>query len=77
MSPDGHKVIFQRPGGANPTLFYALDADTVCDTTKPVISLGSGAQPPDGGLNATLHSQKSNWALTFAKRAGSTSVGVR
>lgn len=35
-SPDARKVIFQSPGGANPTLFYAIDADTTCDTTKPV-----------------------------------------
>jgi Tol biopolymer transport system component len=37
-SPDGHKIIFQSPGGANPTLFYAIDADTTCDTNKPVTS---------------------------------------
>jgi Tol biopolymer transport system component len=37
-SPDGHKIIFQSPGGANPTLFYAIDADTSCDTSKPVTS---------------------------------------
>jgi TolB protein len=37
-SPDGHKVIFQSPGGANPTLLYAVDADTTCDTSKPVAS---------------------------------------
>jgi hypothetical protein len=37
-SPDGHKIILQRPGGANPTLFYAIDADTTCDTAKPVTS---------------------------------------
>jgi TolB protein len=35
-SPDGNKIIFQSPGGANPTLFYAIDADTTCDTSKPV-----------------------------------------
>lgn len=34
-SPDGRKIIFQTPGGANPTLFYAIEADTTCDTTKP------------------------------------------
>jgi TolB protein len=37
-SPDGQKVIFQSPGGANPTLLYAIDADTTCDTSKPVTS---------------------------------------
>ena len=37
-SPDGHKVIFQSPGGANPTLLYAVDADTTCDTSQPVTS---------------------------------------
>jgi Tol biopolymer transport system component len=37
-SPDGSKIIFQTPGGANPTLLYAIDADTTCDTTKPVTS---------------------------------------
>jgi Tol biopolymer transport system component len=37
-TPDGRKVIFQSPGGANPTLFYAIDADTSCDTSKPVTS---------------------------------------
>src|SRR5262249_16877669 len=37
-SPDGQKIIFQTPGGANPTLLYAIDADTTCDTTKPVTS---------------------------------------
>jgi dipeptidyl aminopeptidase/acylaminoacyl peptidase len=37
-SPDGNKIIFQRPGGANPTLLYAVDADTTCDTSKPVTS---------------------------------------
>lgn len=35
-SPDGDKIIFQTPGGANPTLLIAIDADTTCDTTKPV-----------------------------------------
>jgi Tol biopolymer transport system component len=35
-SPDNLKIIFQRPGGANPTLLYAVDADTTCDTTKEV-----------------------------------------
>jgi Tol biopolymer transport system component len=34
-SPDGDKIIFQTPGGANPTLLFAVDADTTCDTTKP------------------------------------------
>ena len=37
-SPDASKIIFQTPGGANPTLLYAIDADTSCDTTKPVTS---------------------------------------
>jgi Tol biopolymer transport system component len=37
-SPDGKKIIFQSPGGANPTLLYAIDADTTCDTDKPVTS---------------------------------------
>jgi Tol biopolymer transport system component len=37
-SPDGQKIIFQSPGGANPTLLYAVDADTTCDTTQPVTS---------------------------------------
>jgi Tol biopolymer transport system component len=35
-TPDGEKIIFQTPGGANPTLLLAVDADTTCDTTKPV-----------------------------------------
>jgi len=34
-SPDGKKIIYQTPGGATPTLLYAIDADTTCDTTKP------------------------------------------
>jgi len=34
-SPDGKKIIFQTPGGMTPTLLYAIDADTTCDTTKP------------------------------------------
>jgi Tol biopolymer transport system component len=33
-SPDGQKIIFQSPGGANPTLLYAIDADTICDTSQ-------------------------------------------
>jgi hypothetical protein len=37
-TPDGSKVIFQSPGGANPTLFYAIEADTTCDTSKPITS---------------------------------------
>ena len=37
-TPDGRKVIFQSPGGANPTLLYAVDSDTTCDTSKPVTS---------------------------------------
>ena len=35
-TPDGQKIIFQTPGGANPTLLIAIDADTTCDTSKPV-----------------------------------------
>jgi TolB protein len=69
-SLDGRKIIFSTPGGANPTLLHAVDADTTCDITKPV---GSSCTCSAGVGNACV-TQLTSEGISFSPHLGQLRV---
>jgi|RhiMethySRZTD1v2_1073278.scaffolds.fasta_scaffold02572_8 TolB protein len=72
-SPDGRRIIFQSPGGANPTLLYAVEADTTCDTSKP---FGSSCNCSRGVGEACVTNLTSD-GISLFPRLGQLRVHVR
>lgn len=72
-TPDGGKIIFQTPGGANPTLLFAVDADTTCDTSKPVTQSCTCA----AGIGAACMTQLTHDGISLFPHLGQLREHIR